>query len=114
MAKIVKSTDAPEGDVKVSVGPVHFKVTDADGYETTNAAVIEAGDTHPFLEVEYGAPEGDSRAQMKEIREVEKARVKVDKANAEKDPYEPAVPLPETAADLPVETDAPKGKKETK
>jgi hypothetical protein len=100
MAKIVKSADAPEGDVKVSVGSVHFKVTDSDAYETTDSAVLEAGNFHPFLEVDWDSPDGDSRQQMKDLREVQKARDKALKQHAEKDPYEEAVPVPGSIEEL--------------
>lgn len=93
MAKIVKSADAPEGDFKVSIGTVEFKLTD-EGFETTDPAAIEAGTTHPFLSVEYpelGGAKEAAREQTRVIREHAKAVEQADKLTAEKDPYEPPV-----------------------
>lgn len=105
MAKIVKSKDAPEGDVKVSVGPFSFKLDDADGaaYETDEAAVIDAGETHPYLVVEYGEPDVDPKGEMKAVRKLHKEQEKADAANAkqkEKDPAAPLVEGPTSVADL--------------
>lgn len=105
MAKIVKSKDAPEGDVKVSVGPFSFKLDDSDGgaYETDEAAIIEAAESHPYLAVEYGEPDADPKAEMKAVRELRREQEKADRANAkrvEKDPTAPLVEGPTSVADL--------------
>ena len=105
MAKIVKSKDAPEGDVRVSVGPFSFKLDDADGaaYETDEAAIIDAAETHPYLDVEYAAPDVDPKGEMKAIRELRREQDKADRANAkraEKDPAAPMVEKPTSVADL--------------
>lgn len=107
MAKIVKSAEAPEGPMNVLVGMLTFKLTDDEGYETTDPSAIDAGLTHPFLDVEYpelGGIKEATKAQTKEIRDRVKAEDKADKLNAEKTPYE----APVTADDV---LDA---KKETK
>lgn len=112
MAKIVKSADAPEGDLKVSTGSVEFKLTGDEGYETTDPAAIDAAITHPFLDVEYpelGGIKEATKAQTRDIREQAKAEAKADKLTAEKDPYEPAV----TAEDVLAAKDD-KDKKESK
>ena len=112
MAKIVKSADAPEGDLRVSTGTVEFKLTDADGFDTTDPAAIDAAVSHPFLDVEYpelGGIKEAAKAQTKVIREQAKAEVKADKLTAEKDPYNPPV----TAEDVLAAKDD-KDKKESK
>lgn len=102
MAMIVKSADAPEGDLKVSTGQVEFKLTDGEGYETTDPAAIDAAVTHPFLDVEYpelGGAKEAARAQTKAIREHAKAVEKADKMTAEKDPYDDPVTAEDVLAE---------------
>lgn len=113
MAKIFKHADAPEGDLKVSVGPTHFKLTDDESYETSDPAVIDAAETHPFLDIEYAAPDTDPKAEMKDLRVLRKEQDKVNKQRAEKDPLEPAAEMPLSVADLKSDDDKA-DKKETK
>ena len=113
MAKIFKHADAPEGDLKVSVGPTHFKLADGESYETTDPAVIDAAETHPFLDIEYVESSVDPKGEMKAIRELRKEQDKVNKQRAEKDPLEPAAEMPVSVADLKSDDDKA-DKKETK
>lgn len=102
-AKISKHADAPEGDVKVSVGSDHFKVSDDKPYETDNPALIEYSQADPFLEVEITEEEDEAavaREEAKDLRELDKARAAADKQRAEKDPLEAPAPKPSTVAEL--------------
>lgn len=104
MAKIVKAADAPEGDLKVSVGNVHFKV-DASGYETDDLAVIETvrNSFSEFLSVEVDGdsdPKAAARAEAKVLNELHKTQEQAEKARAEKAPTDPAPYKPTSVADL--------------
>lgn len=101
MAEIVKSDQAPEGDVRLSIGTYTFKVSDEKGYETDDAFLLEDAAQHPFLEVNYGdEAKGVGKEQAKEAREFLKARDKADAANAEKDPLDAPILKPEQPRDL--------------
>ncbi len=103
MAKISKRADAPEGDIKVSVGSSHMKVTDDKPYETDDQLLIAEAEASDYFDVEY-EEEADTKAVAREetklLKELDKQRAKADKQRAEKDPEEPAAPKPENLADV--------------
>lgn len=115
MAKISKRADAPEGDIRVSVGNDSFKVTDDAPYETDNVALIDHAQASDVLDVEYPEDE-DVKAAAKEearlLKELQKEQDRVNKQRAEKDPQEPAEEMPTSVADLKeTKADEPKGGK---
>lgn len=103
MAKISKRADAPEGDIRVSVGNDSFKVTDDAPYETDNVALIEHAQLSDVLDVEFPEDE-DVKAAAKEearlLKELQKEQAKAEKQRAEKAPQEPAAEKPTSVADL--------------
>ncbi len=105
MARISKKPDAPEGPVKLSIGMTHLHVKDGEGVDTDDLAVIEAvrNSYSQWLEVEEEET-GDATAAGKEeskaINELLKEQDKAKKQHAEKDPLEPAAPVPTSLADL--------------
>lgn len=113
MAKITKRADAPEGDIKVSVGPEHMKVTDDKPFETDIALLIEEAERSEYFDVEYDEevdPKAAAREEANLSKELQKQRDRADKQRAEKDPEEEAAPKPTSLADV-AETKAeePKG-----
>lgn len=102
MAEIVKTDQAPEGTLTLSVGSYKFKVSDEKGYETDDAFLLEDAAQIPFVEVKYdeAAAKGLGKEQAKEAKELLKARDEADAFNAEKSPLEPAVEKPSTPEDL--------------
>lgn len=101
-AKIVKSKNAPEGELNTAFGMKSFKVSDTEGYETDDPQLIEEAVAHPFFDVEYGddGVRALAKAEHKEIKELHKAQDRAEKQRAEKDPLEPAAPKPYSVDEL--------------
>jgi hypothetical protein len=58
MSKIVKSPDAPEGDVRISYASTSFVLSDeSPSYETDDFVVLEQAALEPLLSIEVDAPE---------------------------------------------------------
>lgn len=112
--KITKADGAPEGDIKVSLANLHFKVSDDSPYETDdpNVALAIRDSFSEFFTVEY-ADEADvaaaARQDAKDFNKLLKEQDKAEKARAEKDPMDPAPVKPETVED--VKTTASEGGK---
>lgn len=92
MAKIVKTADAPEGNIEVVYAGGEFKVG-GNGYRTDDAAELEVARTFPFLEVQTDDDSKAARAAERENEARNAERIAVEKAEAaraEKNPLEPA------------------------
>lgn len=118
MAKISKHADAPEGDVRVSVGNDSFKVSDDSPYETDNYALIEQAELSPYLEVEYEEVVDEkavAREETKLVKKLQAEQAKAEKQRATKDPEEPAAEKPTSLADVKDtdEAEEPKGGKKS-
>ena len=102
--KISKKSDAPEGDIKVSVGSVSFRVKDDEPYETDDASAVEVVqisfpeyfDVEVLVDEESVDPKGEERALKELHKEQEKAKTQ----HATKDVLEEAAPVPTSVADL--------------
>jgi hypothetical protein len=105
MAKISKKPDAPEGDIKVSIGMTSFKVKDGEPYETDDLTLVEQIEASysDFFDVEH-AEEGDQRSEAKAeaaaLKELHKTQERAKIQHATKDPLEAAAPVPTSLADL--------------
>lgn len=112
MAKISKRADAPEGDIKVSIGSLTMKVSDDKPFETDEDALVAEAELSEYFDVEYPDTADDALAAKEEsklLKELDKQRAKADKQRAEKDPEETAAPKPGSLADV-VETEAEEAK----
>lgn len=101
-ARIVKSKDAPEGELNTAFGMKSFKVSDTEAYETDDPQLIEEAVAHPFFDVEYGddGVKELAKAEAKEIKELHREQARAEKQRAEKDPRDPAAPYPTSVDEL--------------
>lgn len=83
MGTIVKSKNAPEGDVTVSISTETFTVG-ADGeYKTDDLALLESAASHPFLKVDFGSPEAAETPAL-ETLEPDRVTLKSEEKRAER------------------------------
>jgi hypothetical protein len=106
--KITKKPDAPEGDIKVSIGMTSFKLKDDAPYETDDLAVVEMVEASfsDFLVVEKiddgdgETPRQAAKAESDALKELHKTQEKAKIQHVTKDAVEPAAPVPTSLADL--------------
>jgi len=103
MATISKKSDAPEGPIKLSIGMTHLEV---DGpVETDDLLVIETirNSFSGLLDVTEGDssdPEAAARRESDALNALSEARDAAKRQHAEKDPQDPAAPIPTSIDDL--------------
>jgi hypothetical protein len=107
--EISKKPDAPEGDIKVSLGSTHFRVKDGESYVTDDAAVaeqIEASFNEYFTVEHVNAEDEDAdakdaaKAESDALKELHKTQERAKIQHVRKDAVEPAAPVPTSLADL--------------
>ncbi len=101
MAKITKSSEAPEGTIKFSFGLDSFQVSGSKGYETDDLNLINSAMNHRWLEVKTSDnSEKVAAAEAKDADKLMDAREDAKVQHAEKDPMDAPAPIPNSIEEL--------------